>query len=146
MKTHTWQSKIPLPQTLTSTFSTRILIIKSRFVPTNFKALPAIPYAGNIWRGKILANLANCRDSPNFYPPNVLVLPSKQLAKVSSSIFYHPKVKEMCMRQYFTPSKYFPRTVTFSVLTSLDLCFNHFYWKVYNCPDRAARHIEHNST
>ena len=42
-------------------------------------------------------------DLPNYYPSNVLVLPSKQLAKVSSPIFYHPKVKEMCIRQYFTP-------------------------------------------
>ena len=42
-------------------------------------------------------------NSPNFYPPNVLVLPSKQLAKVSSPIFYHPKVEEMCIRQYFNP-------------------------------------------
>ena len=40
---------------------------------------------------------------PNFYPPNVLVLPSKYLAKVSSPIFYHPKVKKMC--QYFPPPK-----------------------------------------
>ena len=36
-----------------------------------------IPYTGNTWRGKILANLANSYNSPNFYPPNVLVLPSK---------------------------------------------------------------------
>ena len=36
-----------------------------------------IPYTGNTWRGKILANLANSYNSPNFYPPNVLVLLSK---------------------------------------------------------------------
>ena len=77
-KAYIWQSKVPLPQTLASVFSTRLLVvIKSRFIPTNFKALPAI---------------------------------------------------------------------TFSVLTSLDLCSNYFYWKVYNCPDRAARYIKHNST
>ena len=38
--------KIPLPQTLTGVFSTRLfVVIKSRFIPTNFKALPAITFS-----------------------------------------------------------------------------------------------------
>ena len=43
-----------------------------------------------------------CGNSPNFYPPNVLVLPYPHI-QLSSPIFYHPKVKEMCIRQNFTP-------------------------------------------
>ena len=61
---------------------------------------------GKYWRiWRIHGNL------PNFYPPNVLVLPSKQLAKVSSPMFYHPKVKENVYLPIFCPSKYFPCTV-----------------------------------
>ena len=49
-------------------------------------------------------------NSPNFYPPNILVVPPKQLAKVSSPLFYHPNVKEMCN---ILPLQIFPAYGTF---------------------------------
>ena len=72
------------------------LSMQSVYVLAHYKLL----YAGNIRRGQIWQTRGNL---PNFYPPNILVLPSNYLVKVSSPIFYHLKVKEMCIRQYFAP-------------------------------------------
>ena len=49
---------------ITSTFANLKIVLMG----TKMSLL--IPYTGNIWRGKILANLANSWQLANFYPPN----------------------------------------------------------------------------